>query len=181
MKRKIITGMTTILEFNDPALFILAMQACAASGLSYPEQSDLRWIDSTFQAGVMETHNPMDAQVWYPYAVTMVGMCIKPHFAASYKYVSRNAYKRPGVEMLDPADWRQNVSNLLADCVVTDPVVRSLVTRFSDQYLDPPDGSEERRMRDAMDERVRQTIQEGTMVFDTKKARKMMKHVVPGR
>lgn len=181
MKRKIITGMTQTLEFEDPATMLMALQACAAGRLSYPSSSDMKWVDATFPATSMELHNPDDIQIWYPYAVTTVGMCIKPHFSATYRYVTRGTYRPAQVEMLDPTDWRTNVDNLLSDCTISDPVVRDVVERFRSEYLDPPENSAAFHMRAAMDERVRQSIQEGVMVFDTKKARQMMRYVLPGR
>lgn len=166
MKKRVVTGMATVVEFEHPAVFLMVLSCCAATrGMAYPSSGDVKWAESFLKLGGPE----VDRDFWYPYQLTKLGMCLKPEYSAVYRYVSRHAFTPPRVILLDPADWRNNVDNLLADCVFTDEEMRGTVEQALAEYFDP--AGPDLEYRDLMDLRVRQALSANTMILDPRKAR----------
>lgn len=172
MKKRIITGTSEVIEFDRPELFLLALSCAAATrGLSYPSSGDVRWIESTFYDVPFTGRD-----FWYPYEMTPLGLVLKPMWSASYKYIARNAFSPVQIHLLDPTDWRVNVANLIADCVISDKELAEFMHAAVQQYFEA--SGDDLAYREVMDIRVRQAMTNETIILDSRKARAAMKRNV---
>lgn len=169
MKKRIITGMSEIIEFERPEMLLMAMSCAAATrGMAYPKTSDVRWVESTFSD--VPYHG---RDFWYPYVVTPRGLALKPMYSATYRYVARHAFNPVQIRLLDPTDWRVNVANLMADSVILNDEDREFIQKAVQEYFEA--SGENLSYREAMDVRVRQAMSNQTVILDPRKARAAIK------
>lgn len=169
-----------VLRAKSLRSLVVAFQASAAAGFGYPNSATCGVAEFAMR-GVEDAGN---VPFWHPYAVTASGLCLKPWFSSTMAYAASTSgksmsFRRPAevlretMKMLDPADWRANVANLIGDASMGADLRKGL-QQVIDLYFDPEEGSHAKSARDYLDAVSREAIAAGSMVYATSRARLMI-------